>query len=124
MTAPDRIAQASLATLIILQIVMLAALFAGVPPHPPETTPLFGIGPFIGAALACAVAALILGPTISASGRTLAIVAVIAALISFGPQKYLDPQFPLIWPSVIAGQLAALALIVSFILKSRQQTTD
>ncbi len=34
------------------------------------------------------------------------------ALLSYGPQKYLDAQFSLIWPAVIAGQVAAVALIV------------
>ena len=34
------------------------------------------------------------------------------ALLSYGPQKYLDAQFALIWPAVITGQIAAVALIV------------
>lgn len=105
MTPSDRPRQAALACLILLQAVMLASLFAGVAPHPPAATPLFGIGPFLGAALSAAVAALILGQT--RGGRFLAGLAALAALVSFGPQKYLDPQFPLIWPAVVAGQVAA-----------------
>lgn len=105
MTPSDRPWQAALACLILLQTVMLASLFAGVAPHPPVATPLFGIGPFLAAALSAAVAALILGP--SRGGRLLAGLAALAALVSFGPQKYLDPQFSLIWPAVVAGQVAA-----------------
>lgn len=37
--------------------------------------------------------------------------AAVMALISFGPQKYLDAQFPLIWPAVLAGQIAAAVVI-------------
>jgi hypothetical protein len=110
MSPTDRPSQAALACLIVLQTVMLASLYAGVAPHPPMATPLFGIGPFLGAALSAAVAALILGP--SGAGRALAGLAAVAALVSFGPQKYLDPQIGLIWPAVLAGQVAAGAILL------------
>lgn len=113
MPDPERPARAALATLIVLQGVMLASLYAGVQPHPPATTPLFGIGPFLGAALSAAVAALILGPLRGHAGPAMAGLAAMAALVSFGPQKYLDPQFPLIWPAVLAGQVAAGFLLVA-----------
>jgi hypothetical protein len=35
----------------------------------------------------------------------------LCALLSFGPQKYFDAQFHLIWPAVIAGQAASAAVI-------------
>lgn len=107
MPPSDRTQQAALVSLILLQTVMLASLYASVAPHPPATTPLFGIGPFLGAALSAAAAALILGPSQSFSGRFMAAIAALAALVSFGPQKYFDPQFPTIWPAVLSGQLAA-----------------
>jgi hypothetical protein len=110
MSAPDHAPKAALACLIILQGVMLASLYAGVPPHPPAATPLFGIGPFLGASLSAAVAALILRP--SPSGRGLAGLAAVAALVSYGPQKYFDPQFPLIWPAVLSGQVAAVVILL------------
>ena len=110
MSLTDRPHQAALACLIVLQTVMLASLYAGVAPHPPAATPLFGIGPFLGAALSAAVAALILGP--SPAGRGMAGLAAVAALVSFGPQKYLDPQFGLIWPAVLAGQVAAGVILL------------
>lgn len=102
---------AALASLIVLQVIMLLALYAGVEPHPPAMTPLFGIGPFLGAALATAVAALIIGPARSRTGRGLSLLAAATALVSFGPQKYFDVQFPMIWPAVLAGQIAAAVLI-------------
>lgn len=109
----DRPRQAALACLILLQTVMLASLYAGVAPHPPAATPIFGIGPFLGASLSAAVAALILGP--SPAGRVLAGLAAVAALVSFGPQKYLDPQFALIWPAVLSGQVAAGVILLGLL---------
>lgn len=107
----SRTSTAALSVLIILQAVMLSALYAGVPPHPPAATPLFGIAPFLGASLGAAVAALVLGVNTSRAGNTLSLIATAMALVSFGPQKYFDAQFGLIWPAVIAGQLASLALV-------------
>lgn len=106
MTRPQ---SAALATLVILQTIMLGALYAHVPPHPPAATPLFGIAPFLGAAIAAAVAALMIGE--GRAGSVLGALAAVMALISFGPQKYFDPQFALIWPAVIAGQIAAATVI-------------
>lgn len=113
MIPSDRTSQAALACLILLQTVMLASLYAGVAPHPPAATPLFGIGPFLGASMSAAVASLILGP--SPAGRVLAGLGAVAALVSFGPQKYLDPQFPLIWPAVLSGQVAAGVILVGLV---------
>jgi len=97
---------------------VLTALYAGVAPHPPATTPLFGIAPFIGASLSAAVGSLILGPDRNRTGRVLGLLAAIMALVSFGPQKYLDPQLSLIWPALICGQLAAAVVIRNALRKS------
>ena len=107
-----RQANAALTALIVLQLTMLGALFAQSAPHPPATIALFGIAPFLAAALSAATAAIIIGPLGTASGRALSVLAALMALLSYGPQKYLDAQFALIWPAVIAGQVAAVALIV------------
>lgn len=112
MSRSDRRAVAALTTLILLQTVMLGALFAGVRPHPPEAIPLFGIAPFIGASASIALAAILLGPLTDGAGRVLSVLAAAAALVSFGPQKYLDAQFAQIWPAVVLGQVAAAVLIV------------
>ncbi|WP_299870626.1 hypothetical protein [uncultured Hoeflea sp.] len=113
-SSADRIAASALATLIILQTVMLASLYAGVPPHPPAATPLFGIGPLIGASLSAATAALVLGPRSTPAGRWFGLIAAALALVSFGPQKFFDPQFAIIWPAVIGGQIACAVLVWAF----------
>lgn len=109
---PFRTTSAALATLIVLQGIMLGSLYAGVAPHPPQATPLFGMGPFLGAALSAAVAALVLHPQ-SGAGRWLALVAAVLAAVSFGPHKYVDAQFPAIWPAVITAQLAIVVICVN-----------
>lgn len=110
MTDTDKPTMAALAVLTILQTVMLTALYAGVAPHPPANVPgLFGMAPFLAASLSAAAAALIVGN--GRGGRVLTVLAVLLALISFGPQKYLDAQFPLIWPAVIAAQIAMIVLL-------------
>ena len=111
MTNQDRHTIAALGTLILLQGIMLSALYAGIRPHPPEATPLFGIAPFIGASVSVALAAIIVRPLASGVGRILSVLAASMALISFGPQKYLDAQFALIWPAVILGQIAVLVIL-------------
>ncbi len=120
MTHYARQALAALATLILLQLIMLSALYAGVRPHPPIATPLFGIAPFLGASLAIAVAAMILQPLATTAGRGLSVMAALMALVSFGPQKYFDSQFALIWPAVILGQFAVLVIGVCVLKASRQ----
>lgn len=104
-------AETALVMLATLQGVMLASLFAGVAPHPPATTPLFAIAPFIAAALALALGALA-APADGRARRALGALAALAALVSFGPQKFVDAQFTLIWPAVLLGQFAALAILV------------
>lgn len=116
---PQRPVAAALVALIILHAIMLGALYAKVPPHPPETTPLFGIAPMIGTALAASLAALILGSTETRAGRLLSLLAAAIALISFGPQKYLDAQFPLIWPAVISAQVAIATIVTLSIREGR-----
>ncbi|MEM8851366.1 MAG: hypothetical protein AAGE03_15205 [Pseudomonadota bacterium] len=108
---PDRTATAGLAALIVLQVVMLLSLYTQTPPHPPTAVAPFAIAPFLAAALGLAVAALIVGPTANRLGRTLALLAVAAALVSYGPQKVIDAQFAAIWPAVIGGQVAAIGVV-------------
>jgi len=125
MMSPARIrhANAALAALIILQLTMLGALFAQSAPHPPATIPLFGIAPFLATALSAAAAAIIIGPLETAAGRVLSVLAALMALLSYGPQKYLDAQFALIWPAVIAGQIAAVAVIILVVSAAMNRST-
>ena len=112
MAKSDRHAYSALTTLILLQVIMLSALYAGVRPHPTVTTPLFGIAPFLGASISIAAMAMIVHPLQSGLGKTLSVLAALLALVSFGPQKYFDAQFPLIWPAVLLGQVSAVTLFV------------
>lgn len=105
----DRPQTAALGTLIILQGVMLAALFTKTAPHPPEVIPLGGMGPFLGAAMSAAMAAVVVGPG-SRAGHLLSLAACLLALVSFGPQKFFDPAFALVWPAVITAQIAVVSL--------------
>lgn len=111
MSQDQRIPIAALSVFIILQVIMLSSLYAGIPPHPPVRTPFFGIAPFIGASVSVALAAILVGPTQSLTGRLLSGLTAVMALVSFGPQKYFDAQFHLIWPAVLTGQVAALAIV-------------
>lgn len=119
MTLQSRKAMAALATLIVLQLIMLSALYAGIRPHPPVATPLFGIAPFLGASVAIALSAIIVEPLGSKTGRALSILAALMALVSFGPQKYFDAQIALIYPAVILGQIAALVIVLGVVSASR-----
>lgn len=109
---------AALSVLIVLQMIMLSALYAGIKPHPPVATPLFGIAPFIGASIAAALAAIIMTPA-TRGGRVLSVLAALMAAASFGPQKYFVPEFPLIWPAVIGAQIAIVAIIANVISHRR-----
>lgn len=120
MEQPNRHIVAALATLILLQGIMLSALYAGIRPHPPITTPLFGIAPFLGAAMSIALGAIIVRPLESRAGRILSVLAALMALVSFGPQKYFDAQFGLIYPAVLLSQFAALVIFASVVSATRQ----
>lgn len=115
---------AALASLIVLQLVMVFSLFAKVPPHPPEVIPISGIGPLIGVSVALALSAIIVGPTKDLAGRILSILAVVLALISYGPQKYIDAQFPLIWPAVVSAQFAAIVILMGVFGRKRASTDE
>ncbi|MCK0126625.1 hypothetical protein MWU76_19700 [Gelidibacter sp. F2691] len=105
---------AALGALIILQLTMLMALLFKIPPHPPEVIPFGGMAPVIGASLCAAFAALVFRGE-GRSGKALVICACLLAAISYGPQKYFDPAFNLVWPAVITAQIAIIALIVPIV---------
>lgn len=111
MPTQNQPATAALAALILLQTTMLGALYAGVAPHPPATIAPFAMAPFLGASLSAAAAALILGPLATTAGKACTILAILMALVSFGPQKLLDPAFPQIWPAVVTAWIAIISLI-------------
>ena len=102
---------AALAALLILQGTMLLSLFFKVPPHPPEMIPLGGMAPMIAAALSAATGALLTERN-SVTHKILIVLACLLAALSFGPQKYFDPAFAQVWPAVLSGQIAILALLL------------
>ena len=118
----SRVSEAALSTLIVLQVVMLAALFTRTPPHPPLEVLPFAIAPFLSVAISTAVAALVLGPTATASGRIMSLAAGVLGFLSYGPQKWIDPSISRIWPAVLCAQMACAALAYA-VLSSRSNST-
>lgn len=118
----SRLISAAPSVLIILQLVMLGAIHAQVTPHPPATIPLFVITPFLAVALAAAATALIVGPLAGRMGKALSLLAALMAMLSFGPQKYLDPQFPLIWPAVLAAPIAIIAVFNGVLFRQQHRS--
>lgn len=120
-TGPHVRAQAALLTLIILQVVMLAALYAQIPPHPPRAVAPFALGPFLGASISAAAAAMVLGATATRQGLFAGLLAAALALISFGPQKWIDPAIGEIWPAVLAAEVAVAVLVVETFLRKQAE---
>ncbi len=113
---------AALGILAILETVMLAALMTRTPPHPPIDVIPFAMAPFLGVSIAMAVAALMLGGVNSTHGRIASISAGALALLSFGPQKWIDPMIGRIWPAVLLGQLAVAVIVVAAVASQRAVT--
>ncbi|MEQ8449269.1 MAG: hypothetical protein RIB97_06235 [Nitratireductor sp.] len=104
--------RAALAVLIVLQAVMLWALFTRTPPHPPAEIVPFGMAPFLAVAISAALTALLLDDEQSRAGSAFALLATLLALVSFGPQKWFDPAIAKIWPAVIAAEIAVAVIAV------------
>lgn len=119
----NRPIQAALAMLAILQTLMLLALLAGLPPHPPRLTPLFAMGPFLSASIAIAVAGILLAETPGRFPVVVSALAALLALLSYGPQKWIDPAISEIWPAVLLGQAAALWVLAGAWVRSRHRPT-
>lgn len=107
--------RAAILALLVLTGTMLAALFSRTAPHPPLEVGPFALAPFLGASLAIGAAALCIGRGNTRASVVLAILFAFTALVSFGPQKYLDPAFSRIWPAVITAQCAIAVIVVSSI---------
>lgn len=102
---------AAVLALLAITAVMLLSLMTRSAPHPPHEVPPFAIGPFLGASLAIGLAAHHLVRWDLRAGPGLALLFAATGVVSFGPQKYLDPAFSRIWPAVIAAQLAILVML-------------
>ena len=119
-----RYCHAALSSLIVLQTIMLASLFANSAPHPPQTIPLFAMGPFLAASISVAIAAYILGGANSRAGNIFSFLAAVMALISYGPQKWFDPPISLIWPAILVGEIAAIVILYRVYLASRRRRSS
>lgn len=103
-------ASAAMIALLVLTGVMLLSLFSRTEPHPPLEVAPFALAPFLGASLAIGAAALYATCCGQRHADLLAALFVATALVSFGPQKYVDPAFVKIWPAVLTAQAAAVVV--------------
>ncbi|MFK4510309.1 hypothetical protein LPJ38_11325 [Bradyrhizobium daqingense] len=104
--------QAAVLVLLVLTAVMLLALLTRTAPHPPLEVAPFALAPFLGASLAIGAVAFQLGHDGTRIGSAFALLFALTALVSFGPQKYVDPAFSRIWPAVITAQGAIIIIVV------------
>jgi hypothetical protein len=104
---------AALVTLIILQSAMLLGALVPAATYWPALSPISAQAPYLAVSIASAAVAIIFSGAARKSGRFFCLVAGLLALYSFGPQHYFSYQFLLIWPSVIGGQLALIALFIA-----------
>ena len=109
--AGDGYTAAAVAALLVLTGAMLLAMFTRTEPHPPLEVEPFALGPFLAASLAIGAAAYGLAVRGMRFAMAIALLFALTALVSYGPQKYVDPVFPKIWPAVIVAQ-AAIAVIL------------
>ena len=113
--------EAAIATLLVLTGAMLLAMFTRTEPHPPLEVELFALGPFTAASLAIGVAAY--GLMVRGMRLALSIAPLVAltALVSYGPQKYVDPAFPKIWQAVIIALVAVVIIFCRAISEAARQ---
>jgi len=119
-TRENHLASAAIVVLLVLTSVMLLALFSRTAPHPPLEVPPFALGPFLGASLAIGAAAFHLVREDARYGSALAVLFALTALVSFGPQKYFDPAFSRIWPTVITAQIAVIVIVAWCVITLRR----
>ena len=100
----DGYTAAAIVALLMLTGTMLLAMFTRTEPHPPLVVDPFALGPFLAASLAIGAAAYCLVVRGMRFAMATALVFALTALVSYGPQKYVDPALPQIWPAVIVAQ--------------------
>lgn len=105
--------RAALVTLIILQTAMLLGALVPAATYWPALNPIAAQAPYLALSISCAAVALIFAGAASKWGRLFCLVAGLLALYSFGPQHYFSYQFLLIWPGIIGGQVAVIALFIA-----------
>ena len=109
--AGDSYTAAAVAALLVLTGIMLLAMFTRTEPHPPLEVAPFALGPFLAASLAIGAAAYGLAVRGVRFAVATAVLFALTALVSYGPQKYVDPAFPKIWPAVIVAQFCIAVIL-------------
>ena len=107
----DGYTAAAIAALLVLTGAMLLAMFTRTEPHPPLEVEPFALGPFLAASLATGAAAYGLAIRGTRFAMAIAFLFALTALVSYGPQKYVDPAFAKIWPAVIVAQVAIAVIL-------------
>ena len=113
-----QVAISSLFGLIVLNCVMLGALFAQVAPNPPGR-----VGPYIGATIALAVLSLPLVYWRNKIGYICSIIVGFMCLMSLGPQKFfIEPTANLLSPVIILRTILSIVLIIYSIMAWREKS--
>ncbi|MXW84642.1 MAG: hypothetical protein F4103_15675 [Boseongicola sp. SB0673_bin_14] len=120
--AGDGYTATAVATLLVLTGAMLLAMFTRTEPHPPLEVEPFALGPFLAASLATGAAAHGLAIRGARFAMAVALLFALTALVSHGPQKYVDPAFPKIWPAVIVAQVAIAVILGRAVYRAIRQT--
>lgn len=119
--AGDGYTAVAIAALMVLTGAMLLAMFTRTEPHPPLEVESFALGPFLAASLAIGAAAHGLAVRGMRFAMAIALLFALTALVSYGPQKYVDPAFPKIWPAVIVAQLAIAVILYRAVCRTIRQ---
>ena len=102
----------SLIGLLVIDIVILQALFAQVPPHPPGN-----LGPFIAAMVTLGVISPILIHWKNKMGLISSFIFGCMNILAVGPHKYwLDPNGTIVLPVIILGTILVITLFYSILL--------
>ena len=110
----------SLVGLLTIDIVLLAALFAQVDPHPPGY-----LGPFIGAMVTLGVITIILVWWGREAGQLSAVVYGCMNFLAVGPQKLVfDPNGSDVLPIIILGTMLIGVLFYSILAIRREGVTS
>ena len=112
-----QVAISSLLGLIVLNCVMLGALFAQVAPNPPGK-----FGPYIGATIALAVLSLPLVYWRNKIGYICSTIVGLMCLMSLGPQKFfIEKTANLLSPVIILGSTLSVVIIIYSIMAWREK---
>lgn len=114
----DGYTAAAIVALLVLTGTMLLAMFTRTEPHPPLVVEPFALGPFLAASLAIGAAAYCLVVSGIRFAMAIALLFALTALVSYGPQKYVDPAFPEIWSAVIVAQVAIAVILWQVICRA------